>query len=154
MRKILLSLLVIFLFSLYSFLQHKELFKTKVTSKIIFPNLIQNGSLSSSGITPTINNAQRIKYNNGEYTGVIADAFYGNIQIKTIIQGRKITDVQFLQYPNDRRTSIEINSQAMPYLKSEAIQAQNSNVDIISGATDTSIAFKQSLESALVQARK
>lgn len=34
-----------------------------------------------------------------------------------------ITDVQFLQYPNDRNRSIEINSYADPQLTSEAIQA-------------------------------
>lgn len=92
-------------------------------------------------------------YRDGEYTGTVADAYYGNIQVKAVIQSGRLADVQFLQYPNDRRTSIEINTQAMPYLKSEAIQAQNANVDIVSGATDTSLAFRQSLADALGQAK-
>lgn len=92
------------------------------------------------------------KYKDGEYTGTVADAFYGNIQVKAIISGGKITDVQFLQYPNDRSTSIMINTQAMPMLKQEAITAQSANVDIVSGATDSSNAFIQSLGSALSQA--
>jgi len=37
-------------------------------------------------------------------------------------------------------------------LKSEAISAQNAQVDIVSGATDTSQAFINSLSSALTQA--
>ncbi len=92
-------------------------------------------------------------YKNGTYTGSIADAYYGNIQVQAVISNGKITDVKFLQYPNDRRTSIEINTQAMPYLKEEAIQAQNANVDGVSGATQTSQAFLQSLQSALDQAK-
>lgn len=45
-----------------------------------------------------------------------------------------------------------INNQAMPMLRSEAIQAQSANVDTVSGATMTSEAFIQSLQSALDQA--
>lgn len=92
-------------------------------------------------------------YRDGSYTGVVADAYYGNMQVIAEISGGRITDVRFLQYPSDRRTSIEINSQAMPYLKEEAIQAQSANVDIVSGATASSIGFRETLASALAQAR-
>jgi len=68
------------------------------------------------------------------------------------VQGGKLTDVQFLDYPHDRRTSQRINQQADPWLIQEAIQAQSANVDIISGATLTSQAFAQSLYTALNQA--
>jgi len=91
-------------------------------------------------------------YKNGQYTGNSVDAYYGNIQVKITISGGKIADVQFLDYPQDRATSRMINSQAMPYLKQEAIQAQSAQVDIVSGATDSSLAFRQSLQSALNQA--
>ncbi len=92
-------------------------------------------------------------YKDGTYTGNVADAFYGNIQVQATIQNGKITNVQFLQYPNDRTRSIAINTLAMPNLSSEAIQAQNANVNIVSGATDSSNAFIQSLSSALSQAK-
>jgi uncharacterized protein with FMN-binding domain len=75
------------------------------------------------------------------------------VQVKAVIQAGKIADVQFLQYPNDRRTSIRINNIAMPYLITEAIQAQSAQVDVISGATLTSQAFAQSLQSALATAK-
>ena len=45
-----------------------------------------------------------------------------------------------------------INSRAMPILISEAIQSQDANVDTVSGASDTSAAFRQSLTTALNQA--
>ncbi len=92
-------------------------------------------------------------YTDGTYTGLPADAYYGLIQVQATIQGGKLTDVVFLQHPSDRRTSQYINGQAMPILKSEAIQAQSANVDIVSGATDSSMAFQQSLGDALAQAK-
>lgn len=93
------------------------------------------------------------QYKDGSYTGVVSDAYYGNIQVKAIISGGKIIDVIFLQYPNDRANSVRVNTQAIPILKEEAIAAQNANVDVVTGATESSHAFIQSLESALAQAK-
>ncbi|MFI5260655.1 MAG: FMN-binding protein [Candidatus Paceibacteria bacterium] len=93
------------------------------------------------------------QYTDGSYTGSAADAYYGTVQVKAIVQNGRITDVQFLQYPNDRSNSRYINSQAMPLLTQEAIQVQSAQVDGVSGATFTSQAFQQSLASALVKAK-
>jgi uncharacterized protein with FMN-binding domain len=93
------------------------------------------------------------QYKDGQFTGDTVDAFYGLVRVQATIQSGKIADVQFLEYPNDRRTSIRINNIAMPYLTTEAIQAQSAEVDIISGATLTSEAFIQSLQSALESAK-
>jgi uncharacterized protein with FMN-binding domain len=94
-----------------------------------------------------------VSYKDGTYTGSVADAFYGNVEVQATISGGKIADVAFLQYPSDRSTSRSINSQAMPYLQQEAIAAQTGQVNVVSGATDTSNAFVQSLTSALAQAQ-
>lgn len=92
-------------------------------------------------------------YRDGAYVGDVADAYYGNVQIKAIIRNGKISDVRFLDYPQDRRTSMQISNFAMPRLTREAIQAQSAEVDVISGATQTSRAFNESLASALLQAK-
>ena len=92
-------------------------------------------------------------YNDGTYTGSVADAYYGNVQVQATIQNAKLTAVQFLQYPSDRSTSRSINGQAMPFLIQEALAAQSASVDIVSGATETSMAFQQSLATALAAAR-
>ncbi len=92
-------------------------------------------------------------YKDGTYTGSVEDAFYGNVQVQVIVSGGKISDVNFLQYPNDNQTSQFVNSQAMPLLKQEALQAQSSQVDIVSGASATSQAFQASLTNALNQAK-
>jgi len=73
--------------------------------------------------------------------------------VQAVVQNGQLTAVRFLQYPNDRRTSQEINQQAMPLLQQEAIAAQSGQVDIVTGATDSSQAFQLSLTSALAQAR-
>jgi len=93
-------------------------------------------------------------YADGSYTGSPADAYYGMVQVKAIIRNGQIADVQFLQYPNDRDTSRAISAQAMPLLTQEAIQAQSAQVNGVSGATETSGAFVQSLASALALAKK
>lgn len=115
-----------------------------------------SGNLAAPSKTPidtSSGNQTAVHYKDGEYTGDVTDAFYGNLQVKAVIRGGKIADVLFLQYPNDRETSIEINKQAMPMLKTEAIAAQSAEVDIVSGATQTSEAFIGSLKSALLQAK-
>lgn len=105
--------------------------------------------------TPTPNAAPQSvsQHKNGTYNGSVEDAFYGNIQVQITINGGRLTNVVFLQYPNDRDRSIEINSRAMPILKSQAISTQSAKVDGVSGATDTSDAFVASLTTALSKAR-
>ncbi|WP_157866092.1 FMN-binding protein [Mesorhizobium japonicum] len=91
-------------------------------------------------------------YADGVYTGPTADAYYGIIQIQALVQGGQLTALKVLKYPSDRRTSVNINRQALPMLRDEAISAQSADVDIISGATLTSRAFIQSLRGALKKA--
>lgn len=93
------------------------------------------------------------KYADGSYTGSAIDAYYGTVQVNAIVKNGQLADVQFLQYPNDRSNSRYINSQAMPLLTQEAIQAQSAQVNGVSGATFTSQAFQQSLTAALALAK-
>ena len=93
------------------------------------------------------------QYKNGTYTGVSADAYYGRIEVQAVISNNKLVDVVFLDHPNDRGTSVRINNHAMPILKTEAISAQSASVNTVSGATDSSGAFRVSLSSALLEAR-
>lgn len=147
MKKFFLSLIVAVLFAFYVL----GLKRAQSENHPAVPPAIQN---TQSQTAPARRSAQTAsQYKDGQYTGPVTDAYYGYVQVKAVIQNGKLADVQFLQYPNDRQTSREINSQAMPYLRYEAIQAQNAQVDIISGATDTSQAFRESLAIALTQAK-
>lgn len=104
--------------------------------------------------TPSPTPAQSGLYRDGTYQGVSANAYYGNIQVAGVVRNGKLSDVQILDYPSDRGHSIMINNYALPTLISEAVSAQSAQVDIVSGATDTSMAFRESLASALALARK
>jgi uncharacterized protein with FMN-binding domain len=106
------------------------------------------GTTNTTGSTATTGT-----YKDGTYTGSIADAFYGKLQVAAVISGGKITDVKFLQYPKDQHESQEVNNRSNPILKSEAIAAQSAKVNIVSGATQSSEAFQQSLASALTKAQ-
>lgn len=109
---------------------------------------------SGGGTTvPTATTIPGAKFRDGTYNGSVADAQWGSIQVQAIIKQGKLADVKYLQYPNERSRSIYINSYADPQLTSEAIQAQSASVDYITGATDTSYAFMQSLSDALTQAQ-
>lgn len=121
------------------------------------------GASNSSANDPASNNSSQLPasssnsssqkgFKDGTYIGPEIDVVYGLVKVQATIQSGKIDNVQFLEYPSDRRTSQQINSIAMPYLQQEALQAQSANVDIISGATLTSEGFAMSLQSALASA--
>ncbi len=148
MTKVVVSACIIGLFLFYSLIHGRA-------DAMTLPDTSGNSrstTTSSSGgsSTPGTGGPQ---YKDGSYTGSVADAQWGYIQVKAIVQGGKITDVQFLQYPNERNRSVEINNYADPQLTQEAIAAQSAQVDIVTGATDSSEAFIQSLTDALTQAQ-
>jgi uncharacterized protein with FMN-binding domain len=89
---------------------------------------------------------------NGTDTGSVVQTRFGPVQVQVTIAGGKITDVTALQLPNDRQRSAEISQIAEPMLRSEALTAQSAQIDLISGATYTSDAYAQSLQSALDKA--
>lgn len=156
MKKYLLSAFIIFTFGVYT-LQEKMTGAKNLVLKTPLISTVQPASISTAPITtiqsPTQSQQNSSGYKDGAFTGGSEDAFYGNVQVEAVIQNGKIVDVQFLDYPQDRDTSVEINTAAMPILKSETIQAQNAKVDVVSGATQTSLAYVKSLQNALTQAK-
>ena len=154
MKKIVIGLAVLGIYGIYSLgIRHQHPILSKPSSLAT-----TSGSGKTSGGATTANTPAQAathtagKFKDGTYTGSVADAFYGNVQVSVSVSNGRITDVKFLQYPNSHSTSVFINQQAMPYLKQETLKAQSSNVQLISGATFTSEAFVQSLQSALSKA--
>lgn len=74
------------------------------------------------------------------------------MQVRITVSGTKITDVRVPQYPNGNGRDQEINSNALPQLTQETIDAQSGDIAMVSGATVTSDGYLQSLQSALDQA--
>ncbi|TMD49447.1 MAG: FMN-binding protein [Chloroflexi bacterium] len=154
MKKMVVSAILIGIFVLYCFL-HAQAAPVAIVPTATPTSRSSSSSTATPGTTPTpgATSPSGSTYKNGTYTGNVADAQWGVVQIQVVIQNGKITSVQFLQYPNERNRSVQINSYADPILINEAIQAQSTKVDIVSGATDTSNAFIQSLSNALSQAQ-
>ena len=78
---------------------------------------------------------------------------YGTITVTVVVTGGKLTDVHGSATvpPQDGRSQ-RINARALPLLRTEALQARSANIDVISGATVSSNAYRQALQSALSQA--
>lgn len=158
MKKIVVGIAVLGTLVLYSLGIRHEQPRVGTTSSIYKGNKSANSSdsqitNSDTGGGPTnAPTGSDSPYTDGTYTGSTEDAFYGDVRVRAVIRGGKLTAVDFLQYPDTHSTSVFINRQAMPMLQQEAIQAQNAQVDIVSGATYTSQAFIQSLSKALSQA--
>ena len=100
-------------------------------------------------------------------TGSTAQAGrWGDLQVQIVVRkttttvgkkvtvSRRIVKVTVPVYPNHTDRSVFINSQALPYLIQETLQAQSANIQLISGATDSSYAFAQSLQAAILQEKK
>lgn len=100
------------------------------------------------------------------FTGAPGDAGrWGQVQVTLIVRktttvvgtkkkvARKIIGIRVPVYPNHTDRSVFINQQALPYLAQETLQAQSANVAMVSGATDTSIAYQSSLQAAVLLER-
>lgn len=92
---------------------------------------------------------------------------WGNVRVVLVIRkttttigthkkvARRVTRVAVPEYPNHTDRSVFINQQALPILQQEVLHAQLSpNIDFVSGATDTSEAFTESLQAAITAAKK
>ncbi|WP_461240578.1 FMN-binding protein [Paucilactobacillus sp. N302-9] len=108
----------------------------------------QSQSSSSTSSTTTSSTT----YKDGTYTGKATTTKWGDVQVQTTIKNGKITAVNVLEYPNDNGHDKEINSQALPVYKAEAIKAQSAKIDSVSGASETYKGFTGSLQDALTQA--
>ena len=86
-------------------------------------------------------------------TGQDVQYQYGDLQLKVTERGSTITNIEIVADGAADSRSAEINSQALPILEQQAMSAQSANVDSVSGATFTSNAYQQALQSALDNVR-
>jgi uncharacterized protein with FMN-binding domain len=91
-------------------------------------------------------------YKDGTYTGDAEDTIYGTVQVAAVINGGKITDIKFLRMPGPEGHSKEVTAFAEDPLKQSTLNHQSANIDFVSGATQTSEGYVQSLQAALDRA--
>jgi uncharacterized protein with FMN-binding domain len=88
---------------------------------------------------------------NGTFTGSVVQNPFGQVQVQITMAAGKITAVTAVQLPTHGRSGF-ISQDVAPILQSEALSAQSSSIDLVSGATYTSEAYAQSLQSAIDKA--
>lgn len=83
---------------------------------------------------------------NGTFHGTdfVDDEGWGNVQVDVVITEGKITDVVFVQ-----ANATDGRDRAFPILRQETLDAQTANVATVSRATFTSMAYINSVQSAL-----
>jgi uncharacterized protein with FMN-binding domain len=85
----------------------------------------------------------------GTATGDPIATRYGDVQVRVTVRKGKIVTIDALQLTADDPRSAQISAYAAPQLQQEALSTQSAAIDAISGATYTSAAYAQSLQSAL-----
>jgi uncharacterized protein with FMN-binding domain len=81
--------------------------------------------------------------------GDVIGTRYGPVQVRVVFRGRRIVDVRALKDPDDLERSRQIDADALPKLRAKVLAAQSARIDGVSGATYTSAAYQQSVQSAL-----
>ncbi|WP_044934542.1 flavocytochrome c [Pseudobutyrivibrio sp. LB2011] len=77
-----------------------------------------------------------------------AQGFGGNIEVTVFVDGDTITDITY-EAPDETPS---VGGVAMSNLKTQIIEEQNSNVDVIAGATYSSTGFLEAVNAALNEA--
>jgi uncharacterized protein with FMN-binding domain len=80
----------------------------------------------------------------GTYQGQAIGYQYGTVQVSVVIAGGQIIDVQ-----NNVAQATKGRDQAFPLLLTEVLQAQSAHISNLSGATFTTQAYAQAVQSAL-----
>ena len=90
----------------------------------------------------------------GDYTSDRVQFEWGDLRARIVVTGGKITTVQIVSYPDHRSQSLYLIQLADPILTSEVIKSQQSKVNVVSSATNSSIAFQDAIAGAIVKATR
>ena len=85
----------------------------------------------------------------GTATGTAEDTRYGTVQVAVTVTKGRITDIETVELSATDPHSQQINAEAVPALRRQALAAQSAHIDGVSGATFTSDGYEASLQSAL-----
>jgi uncharacterized protein with FMN-binding domain len=110
------------------------------------PRVCGSQASGAGGSSPPRGSSTRVTY-----TGPVVENPYGPVQVAVAEEGGKIVDVKALQMPTEHARSQEISESVAPMLRTEALQAQSAEINVVSGATFTSEGFTSSLQAALRQ---
>jgi uncharacterized protein with FMN-binding domain len=122
--------------------------------KPIGASLATASTTTTSGTGPDTGSAGNTgtSGSSGTVTGATVQTRWGPVQVQVTTDNGTITSVEVVQYPSENGKDVEINNYALPILVDETLAAQSADIDMVSGATVTSVGYIDSLQSALDQA--
>lgn len=88
----------------------------------------------------------------GTFVGATVATRFGDVQVQVTVASGTIAEVMPLHLTDADGRSRQISNRAAPILHDEVLASQSARVSMVSGATYTSRAYLQSLQSALDQA--
>ncbi len=90
----------------------------------------------------------------GDYLSDMQQFEWGDLTVKISVRGGKIAGAQVVQYPDHRAELLELSRKASPILDSEVIKTQQSEVDVVTSATETSYVYRNAIASAIAKASR
>lgn len=109
------------------------------------------GSAASSPAAPPAT-SPTVASGTRSVTGNPISTRYGPVEVQITVSNGQVAQVTALEYPTATRRDQQINAYAIPALNQEAVAAKSYKIDMISGATYTSVGYIDSLQSALNKA--
>jgi hypothetical protein len=84
--------------------------------------------------------------------GDVAETQHGQVQVRLVVSGGKITAAEAVKAPDGDANSRRIAADAIPKLNQAVMTAQSADIDAVSGASYTSQGYIQSLQNAIDKA--
>ena len=103
------------------------------------------GGAASPGATPSARATGPAR----QVNGVVEQYGYGELSVTVTVRGSQITNVSVPVLRAAEPYSQQLAAQVLPMLKSEVLRADSARIYAVSGATYTSQAYADSIQSAL-----
>jgi len=100
------------------------------------------GSARAAGPAPAAGPTRQV-------TGILEQYGYGELSVQVTVRGTQITNVSVPVLRTAEPYSQQLADQVLPMLKSEVLAAHSARINAVSGATYTSQAYADSIQSAL-----
>ena len=100
MRKYIFGIVIAIIFLAYStVLRHQHSRPVIAPASLSQNNSSSSNSSNTTGSTTTTNTTPSSQYKDGTYTGSVASAYYGNVQVQAVISNGKITTSELPTIP-------------------------------------------------------
>lgn len=112
------------------------------------PDASAGPSASAGASASAVPGASAGASKDGTFPGPVITNIRGDYQLQIVVKGGTVTDVQFLTAGTEAAQSVSVNAMALPILRERILEAQDWDVDYVSGSSYTSPAMVESAQGA------